>query len=359
LYALILQRISIKLTYSIKKLYRTNTVSLGIFTMMWMTPLQSAPASLVDPMGRPVMGRFQGLAKGFDWHRLAAPFARSALWRRFHHKRWHYVALSTPEVFCGIAVVDVGWTNTAFAYVFDRNSRQVAGAWSQDGLPGLTATLADHAEGESVFRFPGKTIRLSARGLSVRGGGMAIEAVFSGASPVLLAVGRPEGGAVHATQKSGALACRGEVRVRGQAWPLEGGCASYDYSNGLLARDTAWRWASAHAPGLGFNLQAGYFGSNENALWLDGELVALGAARFEYDPANPLADWRVSTGDGLLELVFTPEGARREDKDLVVAASRYIQPIGVFNGWVRPHPDRPKVAVTGLAGVTEDHHSRW
>jgi hypothetical protein len=57
--------------------------------------------------------------------------------------------------------------------------------------------------------------------------------------------------------------------------------------------------------------------------------------------------------------VFTPEGARREDKDLLVAASRYVQPIGVFDGWVRADHNAPKKDVVALAGVTEDHHSRW
>jgi len=305
------------------------------------------------------MGRFQGLTRVYDWPRLAPPFARGPLWRRFHHKRWHYVALATPELFCGIAVVDVGWTNTAFAYVFDRNTRQLAAAWSQDGLPGLTAHLADDATGESRFRFPGKRITLSAEGLVVESGDLSIDARFSGASPLLLAVGKPEGGAVHATQKSGALGLSGEVRAGKRRWVLDGGVASFDYSNGLLARETAWRWASAHAPRVGFNLQVGYFGANENALWLDGSLYALGAAQFVFDPDAPLEPWQVRTDDGLLDLVFTPEGARREDKDLVVAASRYIQPIGVFDGWVRARPDAPRVDVSGLVGVTEDHRSRW
>jgi hypothetical protein len=41
---------------------------------------------------------------------------------------------------------------------------------------------------------------------------------------------------------------------------------------------------------------------------------------------------------------------------MVVAASRYLQPIGTFSGWVRSAPDQPKRMVTQLMGVTEDHH---
>ncbi len=167
------------------------------------------------------------------------------------------------------------------------------------------------------------------------------------------------GAALHATQKSGGLALDGEVRVGTSAFSLAGGVASVDYSNGLLARDTAWRWASAHGQGIGFNLQAGYFGAAENALWLDQTIIPLGAASFDFDPAAPLAPWHIKTDDGLLDLVFTPEGARSEDKNLLVAASHYVQPIGTFSGTVRAAQDAPARQIDALVGVTEEHRSRW
>jgi len=179
-------------------------------------------------------------------------------------------------------------------------------------------------------------------------------------SPTLLAVGPvAEGGSVHATQKSGGLPLWGSVRCGAVGYSLDDGVASFDYSNGLLARETEWRWASAHSLDLGFNLQAGYFGAHENALWLDGQLYQLGRAHFDFNPDNPLAPWHVWTDDDLLDLHFRPEGARREDKNLWIAASRYIQPIGTFSGWVRASADSPKRIVAQLAGVTESHRSRW
>jgi hypothetical protein len=110
---------------------------------------------------------------------------------------------------------------------------------------------------------------------------------------------------------------------------------------------------------LGFNLQAGYFGDHENALWLDGDLIALGPAHFLYDKKDALSQWHIFTEDDMLDLIFTPEGARRDNKKMMVAASRYLQPIGTFSGWVRAAPDAPKRMVTQLMGVTEDHSSRW
>jgi hypothetical protein len=308
------------------------------------------------------MGRFNGLATSFDWAALAPPLRRSAWWRRFHHKRWHYVALACDDVFCAAAIVDLGWTSTAFAYVFERTTRSILGAWSQDGWPGRSASLATHGAGASQFRRGRNRIALSGvqQGvLTLTCPAFSIDARFGGSAPCLLASGLVEGGAVHATQKSGGMALAGEVRLGARRIVLDGGVASVDYSNGLPARQTSWHWASAHSLGLGFNLQAGYFAANENALWLDGAIIALGAAHFEFDHADPMSPWHVYTEDGLLDLQFTPEGLRRQDKNLLIAASQYVQPIGTFRGWVKPARDALPIAVNGLLGVTEAHHSRW
>ncbi|AIY43967.1 hypothetical protein LT85_4809 [Collimonas arenae] len=333
--------------------------------------LPAAPANVVDEAGQPRMGRYAGQTGAIDWTALAAPYARSGLWRRFHHKRWQYVALSTPQLLCGIAIVDVGWTNTAFAYVFDRiQGKQIAG-FSQDGIPGLSAQVSNQPGGASRFSCGGNRIvyqpPAGAPGnkgkyqLSLHSRQFSIEAEFddNDAAPQLLAVGPIVNGSVHATQKSPGMPLSGEVLVDGQRFDLQDGVASFDYSNGLLARNTEWRWASAHGLDIGFNLQAGYFGKQENVLWLDGQLHALGHVRFEYDLAAPLAPWHIYTDDGLLDLQFMPEGARRENKNLLIAATRYIQPVGSFSGWVKPARDATPRPVEHLVGVTEEHFSRW
>jgi Protein of unknown function (DUF2804) len=327
--------------------------------------LPAAPQDVLDAKGWPRFGRYAGTAQAIDWSRLASPYARNAAWRHFHHKRWQYIALATDDLFCGIAIVDLGWTSTAFAYAFDRRAgREVAG-FSQDGLPGIGARVASNARESSAFHLAGKHIDWQpfdgGYRLALRGPGFAIDAELDArsAAPPLLAVGPIEHGSVHATQKSSGMPLKGTARIGAEHRALDGGVGSFDYSNGLLARETQWSWASAHSLTLGFNLQAGYFGSNENALWLDGKLIPLGAAHFLYDAIDPLKPWHVRTDDGLLDLAFQPEGARREDKNLLVAASRYVQPIGSFSGWVRPHRDAPRQEVVRLAGVTEDHTARW
>ncbi|MFC4159860.1 DUF2804 domain-containing protein [Chitinimonas lacunae] len=334
-----------------------------------MSVLEAAPSAVVDTDGRPFAGRFAGRCSLIDWSRLAPPLARSAWWRRFHHKRWHYVGIAAADCYLGIAVVDVGWTNTCFAYLFDRRQGSVIGGVSRDGLPGLSARVDPEPRLGAMadFSWLGARIRLeefAAERYRVRveaPRGFQVEAELDGrtAAPWLFAAGPVAGGVWHSTHKSPALAVSGEARAGGQHYRLDGAHASIDHSNGLLPRLTTWKWASAHTAELGFNLQSGYFGDHENVLWLDGQPIALGRARFEFDPQQPLAPWHIHTEDGLLDLRFTPEGARRENRNLLVAASRYIQPVGTFEGTVRAAPDAPPRQVSRLLGVTEDHLSRW
>jgi hypothetical protein len=327
--------------------------------------MNPAPESVVVD-GTPVLGRYAGRIGCIDWSALRP--RPTWLWRKLHHKRWQYVGLGNEQLFIGVAIVDLGWTCTAFAYLFDRHRRKLLADWSQDGLPGLQASVSDEPLAGASAWFRGLGARLSLRHqpddrlhLHVATRALRIDAELDlrHMAPPLLAVGPIDGGLAHATQKTSALPVRGWAEAEGQRFALDGAWAAVDASNGLLARNTAWRWASAHGPSVGFNLQQGYFGSQENVLWLDGTPVSLGAAQFDFHATRPLDPWHVRTDDGLLDLVFTPEGARAEDRDLLIAASHYVQPVGTFAGVVRTSADARPRRIDGLLGVTEDHRSRW
>jgi hypothetical protein len=326
--------------------------------------LPAAPRILVGNDGKPCFGRYRGVTGTYGWDALAAPFQHGALLRRLRHKRWHFVALATDELFCGLAVVDVGWGKSAFAYAFDRTRREIVASFSPIGLPGTAAEVGSHACAPCRFHLRGTHIDLEPHGqggyrLRLHSGSFRIEAEYHGKTQRLLAVGPVAGGTVHATQKSTALALKGFAEAGGRRYQLDGGVASFDYSNGLLGRSTDWRWVSAHTRGLGINLQTGYFGDNENAIWFDNAIIPLGAARFEVEGSGPLSPWRVRTVDDLLDLRFTPEGVRRDDKQLVVASSSLTQQVGTFDGWVRPGPGAAVRKVERLTGLTEDYRARW
>lgn len=325
--------------------------------------LPAAPRELVGIDGIPCFGRYRGVTGNYDWHTLKGPFQRGALARRLNHKRWHFVALVTDELFCGLAIIDVGWGSSAFAYAFDRTRREIVAALSPISLGG-SAEVGSHACAPCRFHMRSVGIDIEPQGqggytLRLRSGSFRIEAEYRGKSQRLLAVGPVTGGSVHATQKSTALRLSGFAEAGGRRYELDGGVATFDYSNGLLGRASDWRWVSAHSRELGVNLQDGYFGASENALWLDGNIIPLQAARFEVEGTGPLARWHARTDDGLVDLQFTPEGVRRDDKQLVVASSRMTQQVGTFSGWVRAAPGEPARPVGRLSGLTEEYHARW
>lgn len=328
-----------------------------------------APHCVVQS-GQPATGRYAGFPPLIDWSGLQGPFRRSALWRRLHHKRWHYLGIATEQCFIGMAMVDLGWASTAFVYLFDRVQKRLLVDYAQDGLPGLNARITTQPvqgaaswfkHGSACLRY--RQLKGSRYKLTVKlPQDLEIDAVvdLQGAAPFLTAIGPiADGGCAHATVKSSALAVAGYARAGGQSFRLDGGVASFDYSNGLLARNTQWRWASAHSLAVGFNLQQGYFGDQENVLWLDGQLIALGKAHFAFDALHPLKPWHIHTDDGLLDVHFQPEGARQQRKNLVVASSYYIQPIGTFSGKVKASRRAAAHKFEQLVGVTEDHLSRW
>ena len=331
--------------------------------------LPPAPAGVLLPDGSPAFGAYAGNISAVEWDGLSGAFKRSGLWQRFHHKRWQYVGIAGADCFIGLAIVDAGWAASAFAYVFDRQQRRVLVDFSATGLPGVSVKVNNCAAEGAFARFGGGggEILLSRPPggqqftLKLRLRDFAIDAVLDAApaAPTLSAVIPIHNGVANCTQKSACLRVSGAAECQGRRFDLNGYSASLDYTNGLLARETAWRWASAHSPDIGFNLQAGFNGANENILWLNGRMVLLGAARFDFDPKRPMQPWHVATDDGLLDLTFEPHGARRENKNLLVAASFYIQPIGVFSGQVRASRHDAPTIVSNLLGVTEDHRARW
>jgi hypothetical protein len=189
-----------------------------------------------------------------------------------------------------------------------------------------------------------------------------------GSTPELSVVAPVEqgGGSVNVTQKVAGLPATGTVRVGDRTWQLTDALGGIDYTQGYLARHTAWNWAFlvgrlADGTRVGLNLVAGFNESrpdvNENALWLGDRLVPLDRARFTWDRTDPMATWTVRTVDGSVDLTFTPHAVHSERKDLVVLTSRFLQPIGVFSGTVRV--DGVEHAISGAPGVTEDQDVRW
>ena len=173
------------------------------------------------------------------------------------------------------------------------------------------------------------------------------------------------GGGVTMTQKTVCVPADGEVRAAGRAFKIKDCLASLDYSHGYLGRETRWRWASASGRlkdgrTFGLNLVEGHNDGavTENCLWIGGRLSQPGHAYFELDERDPSRPWRIRTDDGRVDLTFEPEGARREDINIRLIVSQYVQPMGTFSGKIRDE-DGTELQVVGVPGVVERHRARW
>jgi hypothetical protein len=325
--------------------------------------LPLAPDTLLDEIGRPRFGAYQGVCGRVSWKTLSP--ARGLVWTRLHAKRWHYAAVVSERAFCAVAVVDLGWVSSAFTYVFDRRSRRLLCDASFLGAPLLAAKVASRPRdgAHTAFVSQGGLVRIERGGkewrVVARARGLEIDAHLDAeaAPPALCAIAPIDGGVANCTHKVVCLPAFGVIKVDGASLPLDGGFGSLDVTSGLLARDTRWRWASASSAKLGLNLSDGFMGTSENVVWADGQLHLVGRAGFDFDAEDPDAPWKIRTEDGAVDLTFTPEGHRRQDKNLGVAISRYVQPFGTFAGRLRLGGAERTVA--DLPGVTEDHVARW
>jgi len=188
--------------------------------------------------------------------------------------------------------------------------------------------------------------------------------IETGSAPPPIAVIAPvPGGGLNTTEKRALLRATGEATVCGRRHTLDGALAGSDYTQGYLARHTAWRWAFAlgrarSGERVGLNLVEGFVGEAECAVWVDDELFPLAEGRFEFDPERPLSPWGVRTADGGAALRFEPGGMHAERRHFGLVASRFVQPVGLFRGRIAVE-GRPELELDGVLGVTEDQDMLW
>jgi hypothetical protein len=291
-------------------------------------------------------------------------------------KRWFSAGVVHPRFFLGMAVIRVGPLSSAFAYVFDRETRGLF-AHNLIGAPVQCRLDADPLGGRAGFRALRGRLGFGPR---LAGGDREVTAalLFPGSSlevrltfldgdpprPALHMLHPMPGGAFAYTRKLAGIPVRGSVRWPGRIVRLEPGeaYAMLDWTLGYHARETFWNWAAGTGRTedgrlIGFNFSGGVYGDSgeENAVWIDGRPRSVGPVRFEYDAREPLQPWRVRGGG--VELAFSPEGLRRADQNYLLVASKFVQPFGCFSGRIELEGDT--VLLEGVGGVVEEHFARW
>ena len=331
---------------------------------------------LIQADGQPRIGIFpRGPAlinhRDFD---LRSPMGRRlgalARWRRFH--QFQYFGLISEELIGGCALADLSLLGAGFVYLYHPASgRHVV---RQFRLPLGLGTRFSQAPDDGVceLSWRGNRLRMDNRGSVKRlevslDDGLRIEAAFDEQAFQPMHICTPTGptGWVYARKVAG-VRCEGRVRSPLGEFDLRAlDCfAHHDWSAGYMRPETCWNWAclSGEAQGLrvGLNLSCGVNETSfsENCFWLDGELYPVGGVRFAFDRDQPLAPWRIHSGDGRVELRFEGRGLHAERVNALLLASNFKQVYGRFSGRLCP-PGRPAVPIDNLWGFVEDHYAKW
>jgi len=363
------------------------------------------PASIVDPDGGVHVGWFDRPFANANLQDAPVTSLLSGLrrtpfgfvergYRRLRLKQWHFTGVVSEGLLLGCAVVDAGYVGNAFAYVVDRRRGKMVeyNALSPFGR-GLSFARSS-VDGVTRYEQPGwgviqldnssaagtRRVRLRLEGslddepkpplkadLQIRDTGRDPE-------PIIVVERCGEQRWLY-THKCYGLAAEGRV-VCGELEEHLGpgdGLAGIDWNRGYRPTETYWNWAAAAGRAVsgervGFNLTAhrswkqpappDRVDAQDCALWLGRRRVKIRRVDFSYDHDDLLRPWRISDGEGLVELEFRPDGERADELNLGLLTSRFHQPYGTFRGILR-HPDGARLELADVYGVTEQHFARW
>jgi hypothetical protein len=281
--------------------------------------------------------------------------------RRTERKAWVFFGVFSPDLICGIAIVDAGMVATAFSYfyslkdgVFEEDKTTVPLGFANDFNPNLNSEwkLGNYQiiteNGKMKLQYTGKYK-------------MFIEAEnnANGASIVAPSnVGRP----FNFTYKNTCVPVKVQINNGGvSTYATSGKYGSIDFTKGYPPRETIWNWLSfvgitETEKIIAVNLVDRFNGNMENILWVDGQKTILSNAIFSFQKPFDKTDWIIETTDGILNCHLTPHGARSENLNALIMKSQFIQPFGTLDGTVLIDGKQERFTAYG---VVEDHHAIW
>ncbi|MGZ4620195.1 MAG: DUF2804 domain-containing protein [Frankiaceae bacterium] len=355
-------------------------------------PLPPAPDAVLGPDGNPRLGAYLGVPPRIGLGGLAAPYRRGAVQSFLRHKRWMYVFAATEDLVVAAAIVDAGPTGTSFVMVTDRTTGNVIADASRPGAVRPLVGLNDRPEEgfRAHYYTPGTTVMMRGDSGHLRTTARIHRFPFvprvsqpwidlelelaTAAQPGVTAIVdlHTVPPSVTTTAKKAGLLISGRLVVRdrgGQSarWELSGGYGGFDFTSGHLPRETSWRWAygtgrTSTGRTAGVNLTCGFTGmedrASENSLWLDGRIIPLDpSARIDCDNADLMAPWQIKTLDGATDLTFRPMGLHRENLNLGVVRSYFVQAQGHITGTIRAGAEM--LTLDRFPAVTEDQRVLW
>ena len=330
-----------------------------------------APQRLFDDEGRPQFGHYRGFAPSTDLGATSSQL-RSTTGHWLREKQWQWFTVADARIACGGTLLDVGYATSVFLWIYDRRTGRMLSDVS-DILPPFAVDVHNDPRADTIGSFRGLSRRMTTGRTD---DGLKITADFGETTFDLLLEDGPfepltaicpvadgddaDSSGVNVTQKQVYLPTRGRVTSGGRSFRFNPDEARglHDFSHGLLARDTSWKWAIAggrldDGTPIGFNFTSGFNPGYENAVWLDGSLQTVGEVTFERTTDNPRDPWHVRSSEGGIDLTLLVETMREHRNNYRIVSSEYIQPIGAWQGRVIARE------VDDLFRIAEHHVPHW
>jgi hypothetical protein len=324
---------------------------------MLVRSVTKTPARMVETGGRIHFGTFDTpftKANLLDAPLYALPAPR--FWKNFRLKEWQHYGVITPSHYFGMVIFDAKFTALSFFYLYDRQSKTRL-EYARQIFPGKAVRVAADMY-DDLCRFDAEGYRLRFENALGRGRHTLVVDIRGGASrpavrgeitvfedldvfAPLVQVSPITPRRPFYTHKA-AMPAAGLVQVGSREIVLRRtDCvALIDEQKTYYPYRSFWKWATAagFSPDgklWGFNLCRNLIAddedANENCFWMDGRLVPLKAARFEF--GDVMKPWRVKTTDGRLEVLFEPLGERAGKVNTAgIIRSDFHQPFGIYSG---------------------------
>ena len=336
-------------------------------------------SDLLTPQGRPNFGVFTGDIENLSLDRYQ-PRGMPGVLKRFRAKKWRFAGIYSPEVVGGVAVVNAGYMGSCFAYALHIPTGKIVEYRAQSPLA-IGCSISDHAlRGQAVFSRGGNLVMYS---YGEPGDlGQILVDVTTSAGPLTMRLEMDEsrkascphqittptpGGSFAFTHKTAGNDITGRMETPFGEFTFKPGEAfgAIDHTAGYHDKNWEWRWSSfggrsENGRRVGLNLVAPVHHETimENAMWVDGDCYPLSEATFEYDTADVLKPWHITTKDGAVDMIFTPKGQREETINVGILMSRFHQPAGLYEGTFTL-PNGEVLRFSGVGGVAEEHIARW
>jgi hypothetical protein len=279
--------------------------------------------------------------------------------RRSQRKTWIFYGVYSESLFAGLAIVDAGLLATAFAYfyipgevLFVEDKITLPLGFAGDFNPSLTDEwkLGKYRvateNGETKIQYKGKFV-------------LDITTAFDhkGVSVVAPSPDRP----FNFTYKNMLLPVKVHIEYKGKSYGISGNYGAVDFTKGYPPRTTIWNWASFigytdSGERMAVNMVDKFNDNMENVLWKGEERFILSEAVFQAGKPLDKGVWQIATKDKILDMRFTPSGARAENLNAGLMKSIFTQPFGKYEGTIRLGGREESFTAWGVA---EEHLAVW